>query len=1001
MRLVRRSAVLAILGATLTAPALAAQQPARATATSAPLAAEPARDSAIAKLTAFLDRYPASPLRANALFQLGELLVRRADAEFEAALRATSGDTTRAGDAPVRPTYEPAIARLEELVRRFPDFDQRDAAAYTLGTLQYRVGRYADAAENFEHVTQSDTSRFRPESFFRLGDSYFELASRERGAQRQSDFARAAAAYEQAVNTAPKGGDIYFLSLYKLGWAYYNQATRQNQTEYRQAVDVFGRLVAEYDQLSREQQERLGLRSEAIEYMAIAFTQVGGAEAANQFFTSRGGAQYRLPVMQRLAANLREQGEFSRAVDAYRAVIAEAPTDSGALSAQREIVDIYQNRAREPELAQQARLELVDRFAASSPWGQANPGLADSARVAREEALRQSGQYALAQAQRGQRAQFARAAELYGRYMQEFAQSDSAQRVAFLYGEALYGQGEYARAGAAYEQAAYQYAGRSDTLALLAGQNAIVALDSALMRNRADRAAQDAFFGTVDRFAQAFPQSDVAKRALQQKGRRASEAQRWDVMAATFRAYAERYPNDAYTPTAQRFVADALYRQGQYAEAQQQWETARQVAVSSGRRALADSITRLQTTAAASFADTLVKRGEYRRAAEEVYVAFAERNPNDPKAPDALRNAIETYMLQDSVARSRGDDGASRQARERAIELSTRLVSQYPRYQYRAQYQALQARLLAETGRREEAVEALRAVVASSTGAAKADAMVRLAVALDSLGRKPEAAQAYEQFAAAFPRDQRAAGAQYNAAITYREAGDNTAAARAFGTFAQRFPNDPRAAEARTARVALLRASGDSTAANTELARLCQRPTADLRAECAARAGEAAFRQGAALWPRYKAERLVIRTVGQLTQAGVQRASAQKQSLLRTMTGHFTRAIQAGSPEWLSAATFYVGLAQWEYGDFLKNVQLPESLTPEQRQAAEQGSAQQAETNYTAARRTWQSLIDKAQAEGFSNAWVDRARAALGGEIPATPPTSRLEGAPVTVGGSE
>ncbi len=973
-----------------------------ASATSTPAAAAPAVDSAITKLTGFLNRYPDSPLRPNALFQLGELLVRRADAEFEATLRATAGDTTRGGEGPVRPAYEPAVARYEELVRRYPGFDQIDAAAYTLGTLQYRVGRYQDAARSFELVTARDTSRFRAEGFFRLGDSRFELAARERGQARQTQFARAAAAYEQAVSTAELGGDIYFLSLYKLGWSYYNQATRQNQDEYRQAVNVFGRLVAEYDQLTPERQERLGLRGEAIEYMAVAFTQVGGAEAANQFFSSRGGVEYKLPVLKRVAANLRDQGEFTLAVDAYRAVIAEAPTDSAALAAQREIVDIYQNRAREAELAQQARLELVERFGPGSAWAQANPALADSARVARETALRQSGQYALAQAQRtNDRAQYGRAAELYGRYMQEFAQSDSAQLVNFLYGEALFGQGDHARAGAEYERAAYQYQGRSDSLARQAGQNAIVALDSALGRSRSDRAAQDAFFATVDRFAAAFPQSDVAKRALIQKGRRASETQRWDVMAATFRTYATQYPGDAYTPTAQKLIGDALYRQGQYSEAQAQWDVAQQAAATTGRRALADSIQRLQTAAAASFADTLVRQGEYRRAAEEVYVAFAEKNPNDPTAPDALRNAIETYMIADSAARARNDDGASRQARDRAIELSARLVSQYPHYRYRAQYQALQARLLAETGRREEAVEALRAVVTTSTGAARADAMVRLAVTLDSLGRKTEAAQAYEQFATAFPRDERAAGAQYNAAITYRDAGDAAAAARAFGAFATRFPSDARAAEARQARVALLRSAGDTTAANAELARLCTRPTADMRAECAARAGEAAFRQGVALWQRYKAERLVVPNVAQLTQAGVQRASARKQSLLRTMSGHFTRAIQTGAPEWLSAATFSVGLAQWEYGQFLKNVQLPADLTEEQRAAAVQGAAEQGEQNYVAARSTWQSLIDKAQQETFSNAWVERARDALRGNIPDAPPTSSADGAPIEFGGAK
>ena len=45
------------------------------------------------------------------------------------------------------------------------------------------------------------------------------------------------------------------------------------------------------------------------------------------------------------------------------------------------------------------------------------------------------------------------------------------------------------------------------------------------------------------------------------------------------------------------------------------------------------------------------------------------------------------------------------------------------------------------------------------------------------------------------------------------------------------------------------------------------------------------------------------------------------------MTQHFTRAIATGNPKYLAASTFYVGLGQWEYGNFMKNVQLPEGLT--------------------------------------------------------------------------
>src|SRR5919199_5422247 len=99
------------LAAVAGASALAAQERVVASAAST-RAPEPSRDSAIAQLTNFLNRYPDSPLRANALYQLGELLVRRADAEFDAAQRAAaSADTTRAAaEAPIRPAYEPAIA---------------------------------------------------------------------------------------------------------------------------------------------------------------------------------------------------------------------------------------------------------------------------------------------------------------------------------------------------------------------------------------------------------------------------------------------------------------------------------------------------------------------------------------------------------------------------------------------------------------------------------------------------------------------------------------------------------------------------------------------------------------------------------------------------------------------------------------------------------------------------------------------------------------------------
>lgn len=996
------------LTAVLLAPASSPAQVRVVALSSGETALSPALDSAINKLEGFLSSYPESPLRPRALLQLGELLVQRADENFaqnqrsagaatpDSAAHASAAATPGAGPAPttVRPDYSAAIARYEELVNRFPDFEQIDAALYTLGTLYASAQRWPEAAGAFERVSAMRNSSFRPEALFRLGDARFEVASRERGPQRRAMFGDAAVAYEQAVASSQPPSDIYFLALYKLGWSYYNQANQANQNEYRKAVDVFGRLVDAYDKLTPEQQARLGLRSEAIEYMAVAFTQVGGADAANRYFASHGGAPYKLALMRRVATSLRDQGNFPEAIRAYQIVISEAPTDSSVLTASYEIADIYQNRLLALDSAQTARLALAQRLAPGTPWAKANPQLADSAAKLREAALRQSGQYVLAAAQSGQHTRYAEAAQIYSKYLQDFPRADSAQIVNRYYAEALLGAGNFTQAGAAFAKTAYGYNDKGSALAQEAGRNAIVAFDSALTRNKSDRAAQDSLFSAVDRFVAAFPNTDLAKKALIQKGRRASETKRWDAMAEAFRTYATMFPNDPYLPTAQRLVGDALYKDGQYSQAQQQWEQAQQVAAASGRRALADSIGALRTAAAESYADSLIKRGQYKGAAENVYVAFAKNNPNSPKAPDALRNAIETYMLADSVARRSNNQDASREARDRVIELSAELAQRYPNYKYTMQYQTLRARLLAENGKRDESVQAYQQLIAQNPNwSGRPDAMVRVAVMLDSLGKKQEAAAAYDQFATAYPQDKRAPGALWNAAATYAEAGDQRAAAMTYAKFANRYPADSRAAQARRQQVSLLQNAGDSAAAGRALSEACSRPSAELRAECGSRVAEREFRNGVATFGSYQPLRLTISSKSQLNAAGVARASQQKQALLRQLTGQFSEAIRSGVPSYIAAASYYVGLAQWEYGNFLKDVGLPDGLTDAERTAAEQGAAQEAEQYFAAARKIWNELGQKASStpeigkDANAAPWVRRASDAAQGKVDTTPPS--------------
>ncbi len=310
----------------------------------------------------------------------------------------------------------------------------------------------------------------------------------------------------------------------------------------------------------------------------------------NHYFTGRVDTGYKRAGAAAVARAAARSGDSLRAVDAYRELLIEAPNDSTALSVSREVIEIYQNRTLEPEKAQGARMALVDKFTPGFSWTGANPNLSKEARDARESALRESAQYELAKAEgvagsdatrtrrsraasafgsgpatgvalAATRQHFAEAARLYAKYMADYGASDSARAVDNLYAEALFGDGQYARAGAEYARTAYLFPADTSKAVTAseqrAAQNAIVAYDSALSAHKTDRSLQDSLFSVISAYAEHYPRTEVAKRALIEEGRRASESGRWDVMASAFRQYAGQYPQDAYTPTAMKLVGDA------------------------------------------------------------------------------------------------------------------------------------------------------------------------------------------------------------------------------------------------------------------------------------------------------------------------------------------------------------------------------------------------------------------------------------------------------------
>ncbi|HNV04457.1 MAG TPA: outer membrane protein assembly factor BamD [Vicinamibacterales bacterium] len=111
-----------------------------------------ATKDAIAEFTAFLERFPESPLVPDAQTKLREAQTRLTDSHFKVGYF-----YYRSG------WYPGAISRFQAVLKDDPDFPYRDAVYYYLGDTLLKAGRHAEALPYFDRVLKEfENSSFAP-----------------------------------------------------------------------------------------------------------------------------------------------------------------------------------------------------------------------------------------------------------------------------------------------------------------------------------------------------------------------------------------------------------------------------------------------------------------------------------------------------------------------------------------------------------------------------------------------------------------------------------------------------------------------------------------------------------------------------------------------------------------------------------------------------------------------------------------------------------------------
>ena len=769
------------------------------------------RLDAIAQFENFLKRYPDDPqYTPDAMFRLAELYYERSSDDQVIAMRAYEDQLKQLPEKSQPPpepnvNYSKSIALYRQLLSDFPKYRLNDGSLYLLGYCLEKQNQTEQSLKAYRTLIASyPKSKFTTEAWVRIGEHYFEAYDDPGSLQKAAD------AYEAA--TRVKVHPLYDKAVYKLGWTYYRM------DRFEEAVNRFVALVDYYDAQHPEKpkkEEELGgeLRGEAIQYMAISFTDEkwGGLARAQQLFGRLGGRPYEAEVYRKMADVYFDQTKHPDAIAAYRLVLKKNPLAKDAPQIRQRIVAALDRDRKLEESARESQL-LADQFKPGSPWYQKFQGEPDLLAAAQELAERSLYSSAVYQHQQAlvykqekkfdqAKPVFEAAAQSYGNYLARFPGSKSAYEMQFYYAECLYN-------ALHFPEAAEQYAEVRDS-------------------------TQDSRFLTEAAFAAVLSWQKEVEREVQQRKipelkplrsteRPEGEAIKVIALAGSEKGqiaasdqYVLKLKADSKAPGIAYQAAELFYAHNDFPEARRRfeqilksyprsdvakfatnltvesflidkdWKSVEEVsarladnqAVIDPKSDLHRDLVKFKLAGRFKLADQLIEKGEYASAAKK-YIALVDEEPHHEFADKALNNAAVAYE------KDRRFDSA--------LKLYERIVRDYPNSKL-ADSALFRLAVNAESSYDfEKAVGSYQRLVRDYPVSKNREAaLFNAARLLEGQQRYPEAAAAFLRYAELFPKNDDTPKNLIRAALIYEKQADWHSEIRTLDKFIKRYDASP------------------------------------------------------------------------------------------------------------------------------------------------------------------------------------------------------------------
>lgn len=366
------------------------------------------RLNAIALLEKFIVDYPEhQQFTPDAMFRLADLYLDQAEFDFEKSFdEEFDPDSDVDSEALATADYSKALALWEELIAKFPGYRQKASTLYLLAyylkqteverkALQVFRGlacankydplgepepapstalaraalggpRSAPPATLYEGCESlTDNEELLQDVWVRgIGDIHFLTPG---------SLDKAIAAYQKVA--VDKESKFYDEALYKLAWSYYRN------DDFLKGIKAFDSSVVYSDSLVADGKDPLDLRPEAVQYIAISFTDPWSVEEqpdpgrsydrALDFYKDRMDEAHVRDVFIQLGKTFGILEAYTQAADSYRIAVTKWPLAPDNPEIHQEIVNAFEEMG-DSDLADEEAAKLALTYAPGTEWYNAN-----------------------------------------------------------------------------------------------------------------------------------------------------------------------------------------------------------------------------------------------------------------------------------------------------------------------------------------------------------------------------------------------------------------------------------------------------------------------------------------------------------------------------------------------------------------------------------------------------------------------------------------------------